>query len=49
MTVRRTPQAEAVIELRLALADAGNALLAANPDGLTGALAAALQGPRVLP
>lgn len=39
MTVRRTPQAEAILELRLALADAGNALLAANPDVLPGAIA----------
>ena len=38
MTVRRTPQAEAILELRLALANAGRALIDANPDGLPGAL-----------
>ena len=38
MTVRRTPQAEAILELRLALANASRALLDANPEGLPDAL-----------
>ena len=38
MTVRRTPQAEAILELRRALAEAGNALLHTPEDVLPGAL-----------
>lgn len=38
MTVRRTPQAEAILHLRDALAVAGRALMDADPDGLPGAL-----------
>jgi len=41
MTVRRTKQAEAILELRLALADAGRVLIATPPDSLPGALVAA--------
>ena len=38
MTVRRTPQAEAILELRLALANAGRALIDTPDDALPGAL-----------
>lgn len=38
MTVRRTPQAEAILELRLALAEAGRVLVDTDPDVLPGAL-----------
>ena len=41
MTVRRTKQAEAILELRLALADAGRVLMDTPPDSLPGALVAA--------
>ena len=41
MTVRRTPQHEAVLELRQALAEAGRVLLDTDPDVLPGALQAA--------
>lgn len=41
MTVRRTPQAEAILELRLALATAGRALIDTPDDALTGALVTA--------
>jgi hypothetical protein len=38
MTVRRTPQHEAILELRRALADAGMVLVDTDPDVLPGAL-----------
>lgn len=41
MTVRRTPQHEAILELRRALADAGMVLVDTDPDVLPGALQAA--------
>ncbi len=41
MTVRRTPQAEAILELRLTLANAGRALMDTPEDVLPGALQAA--------
>ena len=41
MTVRRTPQHEAILELRRALADAGMVLVDTDPDVLPGALRAA--------
>ena len=39
MTVRRTPQAEAILAMRLAFAEACIALLDTDPDVLPGALA----------
>ncbi len=41
MTVRRTKQAETILELRRVLADAGRVLIATPPDSLPGALVAA--------
>lgn len=38
MTVRRTPQAEAILALRLTLAEAGRALIDTDPDLLPPAL-----------
>lgn len=38
MTVRRTPQAEAILELRRAFAEAGRALIDCDPDVLPGVL-----------
>lgn len=44
MTVRRTPQHDAVLELRQALAEAGRALMDTDPEVLPGVLVDAREG-----